>query len=530
MNTGYTEDPFAGQPQRMRRPRVGKDVPGSRRPHRNSYYSDDQMSPPRRPRRPTRAMAYDDYEGDNYYDGRDDHYERSYDYPPPPPRSRRPRPRPRPAPAQYYSDDDYYDRPPPRERSRSPPRKTEPRSSGGGSGAAVAIVVIILIVLLLYMFRGPILDFIENPPPLKYQEFPEGLNFDVRKEMTIIVEGTRQPDSISYILKSANPQDNKLGDFYLQDVKSVNPDPVPTMVYKDNSGFNQEILLWTDDNFANEDRDFKITYSITTRFYEWELEEEDSGVIADIPAGLKARYNHNEWMIDDDHDGVPDRATEDIDGDGKWDYRIEIDNPDIQRKARDLANGKTNVYRVVKNIYDYLTRDDILHYVPSSEGLPKDCTTTLSTRQGDCDDYSILFISLCRALDIPAWLELGVLYDRQQKRWGGHGWAKVAIPFEGGYTAATVDIVNKQFLFHDPYRFIEWVDTGTNITVTEYGELKDVSNLDYYYHSFSFRTYGSPRITSPDTNYFVTINMQEFGDKIKVPVFPVLRHGLAFLP
>ena len=494
MITGYTEDPFAGQPQRMRRPRVGRDVPRSRRPDRISSY----------------------YEEDNYYGGKDDYYERDYDYPPPPPRSRRPRPRPRPAPAHYYSDDDYYDRPPPRERYRSPPRKTEPRSSGGGSGAAVAIVVIILILLLLYMFRGPILDFIENPPPLKYQEFPEGLNFDVRKEMTLSVSGTRQRDSISYILKSANPQDNKLGDFYLQDVKSVSPQPAPTDTYRDNSGFNQEIMLWTDDNFFNS-QEFTITYSITTRFYEWELDEEDSGVIADIPAGLKARYNHNEWMIDDDHNGKLD-GTEDIDKDGKWDYRIEIDNPTIQNKASDLANGDTNVYRVVRNIYDYLTHDEILHYVPSSDGLPKDCTTTLGTKQGDCDDYSILFITLCRALDIPAWLELGVLYDRQQKRWGGHGWAKVCIPFEGGYTAATVDIVNKQFLFHDPYRFIEWVDTGTNITVMEYGELKDVSNLDYYYHSFSFRTYGSPRITSPDTNYFVTINMQEFGDKIKVPV------------
>jgi len=41
MITGYTEDPFAGQPQRMRRPRVGRDVPRSRRPDRiSSYYEE----------------------------------------------------------------------------------------------------------------------------------------------------------------------------------------------------------------------------------------------------------------------------------------------------------------------------------------------------------------------------------------------------------------------------------------------------------------------------------------------------------
>jgi hypothetical protein len=121
-------------------------------------------------------------------------------------------------------------------------------------------------------------------------------------------------------------------------------------------------------------------------------------------------------------------------------------------------------------------------------------------------------------LDIPAWLELGVLYDRNQETWGGHGWAKVAIPFDDGWTAATIDIVNKQFLFHDPYRFIEWIDTGGDITVTEDGNTKTYNNLDYYYHSFSYRSSGSATITSPDTNDFRTINLNEFGDKHKVPV------------
>ena len=90
--------------------------------------------------------------------------------------------------------------------------------------------------------------------------------------------------------------------------------------------------------------------------------------------------------------------------------------------------------------------------------------------------------------------------------------------FEDKYTIVSIDIVNKQFLFHDPYRFIEWIDTGGDITVNEYGELKRYNNMDYYYHSFSYRSYGHPRITSPDTNSFETLQMSEFGDTIRKPV------------
>ncbi len=531
MLLGYTEDSYVRPPNRLRKKRIDPWEGGRGR----EFY-------------PSRHNDYYDYGYDDY-----DDYE-----PPPrrPPRSRvRPRPRPKssprpparrraPAAAYYYpEDDDYYEPPrrlrpryedePPRPRSESRGRrassKPSSRSSSGGHGGAavIGVVILILLLLLLYMFWPQISNFIENPPPLRYQEFPEGIEFTVRKNMELQASGTRPRDSVSYTLKSASPKDNKLGqDFYLQDVKSVEPQPNPTDRYIDNSGREQEIMIWEEENFLGS-ASYEITYSITTRFYQWEFEEEDSGNIADIPNGLKQMYNHDEWPIDEDRDGHLD-PEDDIDGDNKWDYRIEPTNSRIRSKANDLANGDTNVYKVIKSFYDYLVGN--LNYIPSSDGLPKDCTETLSTKRGDCDDYSILFVSLCRAVDIPAWLELGVLYDRQQQRWGGHGWAKVAIPFEGGWTSATVDIVNKQFLYHDPFRFIEWVDTGGDITVTEFDETKTVNNLDYYYHSFSYKSYGSPRITSPNTNDYNTVSMNEFGETKKVPVEGEGGSELCMLP
>jgi hypothetical protein len=110
-----------------------------------------------------------------------------------------------------------------------------------------------------------------------------------------------------------------------------------------------------------------------------------------------------------------------------------------------------------------------------------------------------------------------VLYDRQAQHWGGHAWSKVAIPLStGGYSAPTIDIVNKQFLYFDPYRFIEWRDTGGDDIYP--GEDEARNNLDYYYHTFSYISTGNPEIVSPNTNEFLTLNMEEFGDKKKIGV------------
>jgi hypothetical protein len=357
------------------------------------------------------------------------------------------------------------------------------------------------------------MDFIENPPPLRYREYPEGIDFTVRKSMTLEVNSGRQGAHISYKLKSACPKDSTIDNFYLQDVKDVKIQPEPSTGFPDIRDKTQEIMLWEEDFFYGS-KTFILEYTIRTQFFQWDLDEGDSGNIRDIPDTLKQRYNHDEWRLDKDGDGELD-DEDDQDGDGEWDYLIEVTNPDIQSRAKDLANGETNVFKIVRNIYDYLTQDGVLNYVTSSTGLPKDCATTYSDKRGDCDDYSILFISLCRALDIPAWLELGVLYDKQNRQWGGHAWSKVAIPLKGGgYAAPSIDIVNKQFMLFDPYRFIEWRDTGGDELYP--GETETRNNLDYYYHTFSYQSTGSPQIVSPNTNDFLTLSMNEFGDKKRV--------------
>ncbi len=328
------------------------------------------------------------------------------------------------------------------------------------------------------------------------------MDFTVEKVMTVECDPQGGSGYISFALKSACPKDRpRVSSYKIQDVLDVDVQPEPDTNYPDYQDKDQEIMVWKEDNFQST-KTFSARYTITTYFYDWELTEDDSGNIADLPAGLQTKYNHDEWLVEDN---------------GGSDYLIEPTDPDIKNLADRLAGSEKNVYKVVKKFYDHLTSSENLNYVPSTTGLPKACTTTLQIKRGDCDDYSILFISLCRAVDIPAWLELGVLYDKNSGNWGGHAWSKVAIPLkDGGYAAPTVDIVNKQFMFFDPYRFIEWEDTGGDELY--YDETEVRNNLDYYYHSFSYQSVGSPKITSPETNNFVTISLKESAEKVKVAV------------
>lgn len=566
MTPGYASENTSRPVRRQRRTR-----PGSRGTDRigSNYetYSGESIPPPPPVPPPPPPKSYSRSgrrrpRHDDYYNRRS--YNDAYyaPPPPPPPRARRPPPPPRYRDEPYPRDDyDYYDRPSrrPRERDyyddyddyerRPPPRKKRtappppPARSSSGSRAFKIIIGIIILLLILYLFRGPILNFINDPPPLAYNEYPEGIEFTVSKSMTVTVDQNGGNGYISYKVKSACPKDRSIGEnVNLQDVLDVNIQPQPDSGSPNLNSNQNEIMLWEDDHFVGSTT-MNLQYKIKTWFYQWEMEEEDSLNIADIPENLKTKYNHDEWKYDVDHDDRLDLRNEDVnnndhldygedldgdnhldvdedlDNDGEWDYYIEVDNPQIQSKAQELRDGQTNVFRIVRNIYDFLTSDGVLNYVTTSTGLPKVCTKTFNERSGDCDDYSILFVSLCRANDIPAWLELGVLYDKSTQKWGGHAWAKVAIPFEDEegniqYAAPTIDIVNKQFLIHDPYRFIEWMDTGDDKIYP--GETEARNNLDYYYHTFSYTSTGNPKITSPDTNKFETDSLREFGDTKRV--------------
>jgi transglutaminase-like putative cysteine protease len=78
---------------------------------------------------------------------------------------------------------------------------------------------------------------------------------------------------------------------------------------------------------------------------------------------------------------------------------IESGDPKIVQLANDLAKGETNSYLLAKTFYDYII--DNTHYKLLGQGL-NGAKYLLDKGNGECGDYSALFIAISRAMGIPA--------------------------------------------------------------------------------------------------------------------------------
>ena len=112
---------------------------------------------------------------------------------------------------------------------------------------------------------------------------------------------------------------------------------------------------------------------------------------------------------------------------------------EIQALARRLAADETSVLGMVNRLLDWFIEN--ISY--STRDVPRYPNETLAAWLGDCDDQAILLITMCRALGIPAYLQVGAVFhegiESELSSWGGHlyikqqgvgwhGWALVYIP------------------------------------------------------------------------------------------------------
>jgi hypothetical protein len=116
-------------------------------------------------------------------------------------------------------------------------------------------------------------------------------------------------------------------------------------------------------------------------------------------------------------------------------------NADLQNLAETLTADETNVLVIVENFVSWIWGN--IEY--KSHEVPFYPNETLSSEEGDCDEQAILLISLCRIIGIPAYLQIGCIYNPTQTdptpssawdghvenvqiRIGWHGWLMVYIP------------------------------------------------------------------------------------------------------
>ncbi len=200
-----------------------------------------------------------------------------------------------------------------------------------------------------------------------------------------------------------------------------------------------------------------------------DIREEKSGTLDDIREELEESYcgEGDTWLVNDS--GLQDLA-----------YRI--------------AKGETKVLTIVKNIITWF-RANVTY---ATQDTPRYPNETYAERSGDCDDQAILFITLCRILGVPSFLQIGCIHmptipPTQDTYWEGHlttflkrigwhGWAMVYVPPWGWLPVDFTYVIGG---LADPLNAIKRAAVTSQTTL----QYMNISQMDYVASSRMYRDF-----------------------------------------
>lgn len=401
-----------------------------------------------------------------------------------------------PAQRGYQEDQYQQQREPPRRhdnRGDQPTYKQRRRPKTSKVKSAVGLTVRVLILVFLIMFflmpqmepyRNQFLEYLEEGL-YHYKQIPDYMIFNINRDMTIENSMTRANGGtvVEFTLTIDKPFEfEDENENVIQELKDITTSFEEDKYITERETDKQ--LEWKGFVDPGDEVTITVYYKLKSAHIIWEIGPDDSGTINDIPENLKRQYNHDDWKVKDlatgnDINNPYDPAL------GDDFYRIHPSDPYIKELAESIKGDETNVYKILKKFYDFLNEGegsslksegcaypDQFQMDESRKawsGMPKPARATLEDWVGDCDDQSFLLISMLRAVNIPARVEAGGLWDSIAGEWGGHGWAQVYLPVNDGNDAwVIIDIVNDYFLERDPFRFTDYIGNGKPETLENY--------------------------------------------------------------
>ena len=118
---------------------------------------------------------------------------------------------------------------------------------------------------------------------------------------------------------------------------------------------------------------------------------------------------------------------------------VQSDNLELVSKAQDITKGENDTLKKVAKIYDFVIRH--MHYMTQDE--ERGALWALENKTGDCSEYSYLFVALCRAVGIPARIQVGFAFSSTSETIeDGHMWAEYYL---GNYGWVPVDATWRDF-------------------------------------------------------------------------------------
>jgi len=122
-------------------------------------------------------------------------------------------------------------------------------------------------------------------------------------------------------------------------------------------------------------------------------------------------------------------------------------NENIIRTASGLAEGEDDLYAIAHKLAEWVSKN--IEYDIKYGTSTEKSSWVLKNKIGTCDEFSSLFIALCRALGIPARYVSGVAYSNipELEGFGNHAWAEAYFP---GYGWVPFDPTYSEFGFINP--------------------------------------------------------------------------------
>lgn len=184
--------------------------------------------------------------------------------------------------------------------------------------------------------------------------------------------------------------------------------------FKPNSDSRQEVL--SIEHFSKPEAD--STNNTKSRFMWYDLHDE-------YLLGYRAKIKTNFYQYPIESTPFPtDNIPEDLKKYIEFDDIIE-NEVSINQFTTELINGENELFKVVFKIGDWINRN--IEYKPNDDYNVKRASAVYKTKYGECDDFSVLFLSMLRSIQVPSRLVSGIA--KGDGDFGYHAWVEVY--FEG---------------------------------------------------------------------------------------------------
>jgi hypothetical protein len=353
---------------------------------------------------------------------------------------------------------------------------------------------VLSILVLLVLFSGCEMIF----PPVTYEATPTQITYDLIYGYHVTTTGNGRYE-ISYYCDTpevliGTATYNKL---YNKDVQTQ-------------SLFNNSVIYWNISNNMENTFDLGITTHVETTSY--------------LQADLSGK---NALTIKETEQRYPDIIAHYTQVQGNETIRfIDPVDTNIKTIAESIyINGNTNnSFLVAKSLFSWM-KQNVSYQIHPDERAVRSASKTLSYKQGDCDDLSFLYISLCRAVGIPARFIRGYLITTETN--GSivatpHAWTEIFVgepgPLNGWIpvecaccTTSIVTDINQNFGVESAFHLRLYTDDGSNASLAT-----SLSGISYITHD--------PSRTISLESFAEVRNYQELESKQLIVTNDNIRH------